>query len=481
MRLQSATIKEFGTKKKRGAKKKKLNHEEIEQTSLILKMPVEIVEYIFDYLKLDDLRAISATCKRMQQLATWTYKKIHPGLIPFFTGSSNKRYPDIKICRYEYGNDVDMENFIPFLEKITIFKTGFEKNVLYKFIDRQSEFQHLKQLTITDVGLTDVKIQRMQKVLNNLEYLCLEFCRFDESVIENLLSNMPNIKRFSVHSCKIIIGNTWFGRRYPTLQHCEIISKFTLSIATFLTLNPNIRKFGINVRNLWENRYSIENSQLEDLAIKFEWCDQVGESFWHLLNEYHQLGVYKRLCFFFDSGPKFNQEMVDGLASLNTIYRLYVEKYPSYSTVALSGLVHLEDISFPDTRYIIDIDTVATRLNNLKFIHFRISNLTHVKLFIGRNPKLERIRIDWFMDEAGNIKDEKCLNLIELNKERAKIPNAKKVTLYVEESTYLATKRATRDTDFDFINLKRTNTLNGREFDFEDPMIYTGRSLYPLR
>lgn len=470
---------EFGNfSGKRGAKKRKLNHDALaansERSSVILKLPVEIIEYIFDYLDLEDLRAVSATCKRMQQIATQVYQQIHSGLCPVFYGHKPRRrlckgYGDVEIHRHEYDNNVDMENFIPFLDKIKIFQGGITKDVLYKFIDRQSEFHQLKQLIIYNSDFTNVKIDRMQEVLNKLEYLQIIYCRFNENFIENLLSLMPNIKRLSVDERNP--GATWLAHSYPTLEHCEILSKLILPITTFLALNTNIRKFGTNVLNLWENRNLIRAAdlKLEDLSIQFG--QLVTPSFWQLLNEYHQLGIYKRLCLHVFC-IRFNQGIVDGIASLTGCHRLCMVPLTPFSSVALSHLSHLQDISFPATRYIIDIDTVATRLENLKLIHFGISSLSHAKLFICRNPKLERLQIDWFMDEAGNIEEDKCLNLIKLNNERAKLPKAKKTTIFVEESVYLATKRANRETDLTFVKLKRTNTSNEREFDFRYPRIY---------
>lgn len=121
---------------------------------------------------------------------------------------------------------------------------------------------------------------------------------------------------------------------------------------------------------------------------------------------------------------------------------------------------------------ITDIEIVATMLKSLKRIHFGISNLNHVKIFLGANSKLEYIQIDWFMDEAGKVDKKKVLDLIGLNKKRAELPNSKKVTLFVEEPVYLATKLTYRMIDLDFIKLKRTDSLNDENYDFKLPIIY---------
>lgn len=119
---------------------------------------------------------------------------------------------------------------------------------------------------------------------------------------------------------------------------------------------------------------------------------------------------------------------------MTAISRLHLQKgiFQSKHYFALSALVHLEYISFPDSMRITDIEIVATMLKSLKRIHFGISNLNHVKIFLGANSKLEYIQIDWFMDEAGKVDKKKVLDLIGLNKKRAELPNSKKVSRLAE-------------------------------------------------
>lgn len=144
----------------------------------------------------------------------------------------------------------------------------------------------------------------------------------------------------------------------------------------------------------------------------------------------------------------------------------------NFECVAMSALIHLECIGFPDSRYITDLETMATKLKNLKQIHFVYSNLNHVKMFVDANSKSEEIRIDLFMEETGKIEHHKVLDLIGLNKKRVNLPNAKKITIFVDETVYLATKLTRRITDLDFIKLKRTDSSNGTIRDFGHHTFY---------
>lgn len=54
----------------------------------------------------------------------------------------------------------------------------------------------------------------------------------------------------------------------------------------------------------------------------------------------------------------------------------------------------------------------------------------------------------------------KFIDLPALNRERAKLENPQKVTLYATEEVYLATKWALGQTEFEFISLKLAESLN---------------------
>lgn len=468
-------------KNKRRAKTRKIethgkvNVPCLEHSLNILELPTEILEYIFDYLDLCDLHDVAKTCKRMQQIAGNCFKQNFIGIEPSFRIAQFRIYDKFYI-NYYY--------FIQFFDKIRILEPIKERpNVFYKFLELKSEFRALQNLRASGVNFNDITIGDMEEVLRKLKYLGLCRCEMKDNFLENILAIAPNIKRL----CLIYIhtGNQWLTHTYPTLEHCEILYPETyMPVATFLRLNPNIRKFGTDFMNLWENRHLLQTADIkvDDLAIFVKNKLQFA-SLCQLLNDLHQIGFYKRLklCIYIDFTPAlsvFDQEMVDEMANLTAMVKLYINRYVYFDRVALSDLVHLEDISFTDSRYIIDIETVATKLQSLERIHFGKSKLEHVKMFMSTGLRLEIIEINWFVDDAGNSEEETVLNLFQLNEIRRKLPNAKKITLYVDEDTYLATKRVNRVTDLDFVKLKRTDTFNERNFDFNESEFYGKESRY---
>lgn len=79
----------------------------------------------------------------------------------------------------------------------------------------------------------------------------------------------------------------------------------------------------------------------------------------------------------------------------------------------------------------------------------------HLMLLTSRSSKLNQIKVDWFLEEDLNIGMHKIIELSAMNKERAKLLNAKKITMYVKEDIYLALKNAGQDIDLEFKELRR--------------------------
>lgn len=169
------------------------------------------------------------------------------------------------------------------------------------------------------------------------------------------------------------------------------------------------------------------------------------------------------------------------MASLRALVKLYGDSHSSCDFYELKHFQNLEEFHFASTVYIIDKEAVAKNLVNLERIHFSYAYFGDIVPFIKHATKLKEIIIDscdiekYFAEtpelrEEINFKPTKneafsegqplIINLSVLNRERAKLPNAEKITLYVDEKVYLATKRARRETDLKFISLKRRESFD---------------------
>lgn len=423
----------------------------------IVDLPTEILADIFDYLDIWGLSDVAKTCKRLKQIAGACYTQHYIGLNPECFLSKKK----FMVQHYL---------FIPFFDKFRIIEYNKERpNVLYKFVKLQSEFHGLKNIQLYYINFKTVSVDSLKVVFRKLEYLQFFKCDMEDGFFENVFTVAPNIKRLSILHSRI--GTQWLSATYPTLEHCEILSNSdAMPIATFLRLNPNIRKFGTDFNNLWENRFLLRtfDIELDVLAIDVSNRSQFN-SLCQLLRNLHQIRFYKHLkvrISITSLTQIFDQGMVKELGNMTTMIRLYIGFEVHFNRVALSDLVSLGDLNFPDSRYILDIESVANRFVNLERIHFGISNVEHVKLFMNTSSKLKIIEIDYFRDCVGDIEENKVLNLVQLNNLRAKMLDAGKIILYVGEGVYLATKRANSQIDLNFVKLKRISAYNEMNFDF---------------
>lgn len=446
---------------KRSVKRRKLNDQCIElQSSEIFKLPVELLEYIFDYLPAKDLHSVTITCRWLQQVGIRCYQQNFSGVVSRFSFEEILRkanvYTPIGFECVELNPSRD-KLIMKFIDKVEFnYLEDFEH-----FYNRNWKFQQLKRLILRNIDLRKVKVslKRVQRLLHGLEDLHISFSDSGREkpakYFENILSLTPNIKRLSLKHANISI------REYPTLKRFEIVSDASFPVVSFLELNPNIRSFGMSSNHLWENRFAIEDSQikLDDLAIYPNYWRSRPHyliSICHVLNQFHFQGLYKRLKLSISDSFEFNQEMVDELAKLNGLSDLFVgTQVRFFEHVTLSALKHLEEISVPDSRYIRDAESLVNSLEDLKRIHFGRATPDHVMLFISQHPKVTAMKVDFFLDSDENFNLHQILRLSTVNRERAKLRNVEKVILYVQEDVYLATKQARQETDFEFIKLQR--------------------------
>lgn len=410
------------------------------QSADIFKLPIEIFERIFDYLSIEDLCAVAQMCKWMQKIAGRCYQQNYSGALPYF-GCTGRTIWDKKFS-------LEIDYFAQFMHKIWIELSPIN---FRRFLGQQQTFHQLKKLQLSGLDLNLFQIDDMKDVLCKLEYLILCRCQMNEDIFERIVCFAPNMKRLNVNYCNT--GTSWLDRKYPTLEHIEIVSQETSPIAKFLKLNPNIRKFGTNSNYLWANRQSLKAGKikLDDLTMIIKEAPKLRlPRIIQLLNRLHQLEFYKNLKFdFTKTSFRLDQKAVDKMTKLNALVKLSTahNKIP----VALCGLKHLEEISFYNSSDVIDLKSFAVDLKNMTRIHFTNSSQDHLMLLIGEAAKLEKIRI-WYFRDINTI------NMLALNRHRSKLQSAKKITLYVEENVYLATKRTNQDTNLELIQLKRAES-----------------------
>lgn len=107
---------------------------------------------------------------------------------------------------------------------------------------------------------------------------------------------------------------------------------------------------------------------------------------------------------------------------------------------------------------------------NLELVNFRVPTLEEILSFIRYAAKLKKIKIITFERMPNNGED--GLDLAAWNKQRLELSGARKVTVYVPEYVYLATKWATNKAEYSLIKLKRSDSYDWENECFFEVIIH---------
>ena len=173
-----------------------------------------------------------------------------------------------------------------------------------------------------------------------------------------------------------------------------------------------------------------------------------------LLNELFERGRFKKLHL---NLKDIDKESIDRMASIQGFERLSVKEVNEITAQFLTSLTNLRELSILDCKNI-DWDEVATGLTKLEKLFIQNANYEHMLTFIRRSTNLKLIKVlpkDKAHFNGGAI------NLVALNAERRKLPNARKIVIYIEDNVFLATKWSTDygDTNLSHIEMKRSKSL----------------------
>lgn len=432
----------------------------VERKADILKLNIDCLEDTFDYLPLEDLINIGETCKRMQLVAGYCFSQNYSGEAIWSIENDFRLNPhswtmDMIHADYRsfFSFTISVKHFAPFIRLIQINSCkGFEY-----LLCAQSKLRRLKQIRISCMKLTQTEVDRMADVLSKVEVLSFYDCTLN---VNELIANCPNLRRLELNEC--VTDLNWLDGKCPMLEYfkfqprdMETIEK----IPVFLKHNPNICKFATTANLFcWAARDFMENAddiKLDEFAIRFDYYTTVGFGpFCELLNALYERGVYKRLQMYV--WGESLQEMIDQLAKVNGFTKLFI---CPQRLVTIPTLKSLEELYVNNSAKIIDTENMVNRLINLRRISFERANFNDVMPFVRRAPQLDKIRVDYL---NGGIRFNQGTNIIDLralNGERQQLPNARKITLYVQEKIYLATKWAMKETDLELIRLKRIESF----------------------
>lgn len=280
------------------------------------------------------------------------------------------------------------------------------------------------------------------------------------------------MKRLSIqHSGHTIsdkkIKQEWMLHQYPKLEHLDLIddSAGKIELITLLERNPNIRRLSTLPSYLWENRDALLKStaQLDTLEIIiYDFVSQfapnlVGnekaEPYWGLIECLRENGFFKRLHVYKVCNT---ENQVTELMSIECIDWLYVKQGNSLRNCWAE--YSLTRNSIPDQKI-----TLANKMFFVNIEHLQLNTLSTDEIlpFIRHLPKLNKLKL--IPKRFGEKQNP--LQLITLNNAREQLTGACKVTIYVPDAFFVATKWANNgDIKLSLIEMKQSDTYDWRIF-----------------
>lgn len=427
-------------------------------SSPLWKLNIDCIYEIFDYLGLDDIIAIGATCKCMQHVAGLFIRE------KFAAKRKTFSHGDI----YMDWTPRWINSFSGYLDSVYIY--GNSRSA-YQYLS-SSDMQNVREIRLSHIDLTDYEIDCVKKCLNGVEIIEMDLCTMQMEFYANVLQFCPKLKSLSVSRSSYdrdggtIIGtdNNWLLRSYPSLEHIELTNLYELhhnELKKFLQQNSNLRSLSIDAKSLMLNQEQIlaADVKLEKLAIDFHphaieseiESAAIVPMFYELLFELQQREFFAELHLY----VKFidHQNCMQKLYSLQTLTMLggYVDRIEN-------PLVRVKELDISLGSDILDIEMLPDKLPNLERIHFAEANADHILPFIRFSSRLKQVKIGDFKDGSHMV--DGALDIEALNNLRMVLPRARKVTIYVNETVFLATKWARKSAMyFDFVELRRGESI----------------------
>lgn len=427
-------------------------------SSPLWKLNIDCIYEIFDYLELDDIIAIGATCKCLQHVAGLFIREKFAAKRKTFT------HGDI----YMDWTPRWINLFSGYLDSVYIYG---DSPSAYRYLST-SDLKNIREIRLSHIDLTDYEIDCVKKCLNGIETIEMDLCTMKMEFQANFLQFCPKLKSLSVSRSSydmdggIIIGpnNMWLLGSYPSLEHIELTDLYELrhnELKIFLQQNRQLRSLSIDAKSLMLNQDQIlaADVKLEKLAIDFHphainaeiEPAAIVQLFYKLLLELQKRGFFSELHLY----VKFidHQNCMQKLYSLNALTMLggYIDRIEN-------PLVRVKELDISSGKEILDIGMLPDKLPNLERIHFSTANADHLLPFIRFSPRIKQVKIGVLKDGTHMV--DGVLDIEALNKQRMGLLKARKVTIYVNENVFLATKWARKSAMyFDFVELRRGESI----------------------
>lgn len=378
---------------------------------------VDCLEELFEWLPVSDLLHLRQMCKRLKRTIEYHIKTNLPTIGRFRLNEDN--------LKMFHGMD-------------------------------DSSIGLIKELDVT-VGpdFCANKFETIRNVLNKVKTIYILNCQLQRNMEEHFydvfLKYCESVKDLSI-ACNSIINSdmNWLNHRYPNLERVGFLGKqhgnHIRNLKTFFIQNPQIHTvtFSSSILNKYALSLSCVDIKFEQLNIGdlFSNHIELGAILFELLKQLYARGFYKKLHLYVYA---YGMTEVDAeRLVLPGLEKLLVQ----YANFTFPSIPSLKELSIEECNDPNDIENLK---NIERFLVYRL-NPECLMCLIEEYPKLKIIKIDKYAGDK--------LDLVALNKQREKLSGACKITIYVDEVAYFATKWSTTKTDLRFIELKRVQSYD---------------------
>lgn len=418
-----------------------------ELSAPIFLLNADCFDKMFEWLSLEDLQSLSETSKRIQQEVGRYFQKNYAGVNVYCNRNKDGLTAFV---------NVSMNGFSEYIEKLTVSDGDFDN-----FIYIAGNCTSLKELNFTHTTLTTRKIKCIKKILEKIEVLNINGGKVNGELYSMLLKYCPNLQRLFIQNIKIKSRfdcvNEWLLKEYPKLEHFELLSYKNLrmsEIKTFFTMNKNIRSFSTNCHliDLFWTGLKEMDVNLDELTVLIDHNERkMINSICTVLNTLHESGFYRRLHLKGNEICFFRNQYFFHLGSLKALEILNCEHlFAPVTSNDLSPLIGVKDVEIFSSECCVDTMALAKDLIQLERVTFTYATLDHILPLIYFASKLKEITLKKGIRAGTHV-----IPLPMLNKRRASLANACKITLYVNCKMYSETKTNIGKTNFKFIELTR--------------------------
>lgn len=334
-----------------------------------------------------------------------------------------------------------------------------------------TELISLNHISFVGFYLTKDDIDSIRPLLNQIEILTLRQCTIRIDMYKGLLRFCQNLKQLNVYDHVGWFGKTkhehsWLLHKYPKLEYFKLISDWPPyeigDLSTFFRKNPKIRNFSTNSRCLLERKNDLIKFMpcLNDLTIRAINVDYETnlDSIMGLLTVFGERNRYERLHISINSLNRQTSKQLNCLKNLESLNIRALNKI--HGLLQLKNLKELSILNIDDKT---DTEILANDLPSLERLIIFNTNIETIFPFIRRSPKLNKIKIA-LLDESTFKREHFKIRL--MNNERGNLMGARKLTIFVPNSTFFTMKWATTngDLNLNFIEIRRSDS---QFLDFE--------------